>query len=155
MTGTEPSQPTMTQKDNHYRRLERMYASAPCNQELAPRLTVTEGSAELVMQVAAAMFHAGGAVHGSFYFKLLDDAAYFAANSVVDDVFVLTATLNTQLLRPITTGSMRATGRIVRGGSTLLFAESRIEDDEGRALATAQGVFARSKTALADVEGYR
>ena len=39
---------------------------------------------------AEAAGHAAGAVHGSYYFKVLDDACYFAANSLVSDVFVLT-----------------------------------------------------------------
>jgi acyl-coenzyme A thioesterase PaaI-like protein len=35
--------------------------------------------------------HSIHAVHGSVYFKALDDAAFFAVNSLVEDVFVLTA----------------------------------------------------------------
>ncbi len=46
------------------------------------------------------LHHAGGAVHGANYFKAMDDAAFFAANSLVDDVFVLTVSFNVYFLRP-------------------------------------------------------
>ena len=36
------------------------------------------------------MFHAAGAGHGTIYFKMLDDAAFYAANSMVEEQFVLT-----------------------------------------------------------------
>ena len=77
----------------HFERLERMYANAPINDYFAPDLTVEEGRAELRIQVRDDFHHAAGAMHGVVYFKALDDATYFAANSIVTDVFVLTANL--------------------------------------------------------------
>ena len=47
------------------------------------------------------------------YRKLLDDATFFAASSLVDDVFVLTASFNIYFLRPISAGTMTARGTIV------------------------------------------
>ena len=36
------------------------------------------------------MFHTAGAAHGTLFFKMLDDAAFYAANSLVTDRFLLT-----------------------------------------------------------------
>src|SRR5437660_10506789 len=80
--------------DEHFRKLERMYAAAPINQYFRPALTVSEGRAEVTMAVQSDFFHAARAVHGSVYFKAMDDAAFFAVNSLVSDVFVLTVTFN-------------------------------------------------------------
>jgi acyl-coenzyme A thioesterase PaaI-like protein len=91
---------------DHFRRLERMYASAPINAYFAPHLTVSEGRAEVSIPVRPEFFHAAHAVHGSVYFKALDDAAFFAVNSLVNDVFVLTVTYNVYLTRPVTSGVM-------------------------------------------------
>src|SRR5947208_2034742 len=87
--------------ESHYRRLEALYHAAPINGYYAPRLAVSEGAARLEIPVKPEFFHAAGAVHGSVYFKALDDAAYFAVNSLVEDVYVLTVSFNTQLLKPV------------------------------------------------------
>ena len=68
-----------------------MYAFAPTNKYYMPTIGGEEGHAEVVIAVRHDFLHAAGAVHGSVYFKALDDAAFFAVNSLVDDVFVLTS----------------------------------------------------------------
>jgi uncharacterized protein (TIGR00369 family) len=141
-------------KSEHHRRLERMYAKAPINEYYAPKLTVGDGTAEVVIEVKPEFYHAGAAVHGSVYFKALDDAAFFAANSVVDDAFVLTATFYVQLIRPVREGKMRAIGKLVQSGATTLFAESVLYDDNGREIARGQGSFVRSRVALTPEMGY-
>ena len=49
----------------HFRKLERMYAGAPVNAWFAPRLTVGEGTAQVVIPVRREFFHAAGALHGA------------------------------------------------------------------------------------------
>ena len=148
------STPATATRSEHHRRLERMYAKAPINEYYAPKITIGEGTAEIVIEVKPDFFHAGNAVHGSVYFKALDDAAFFAANSVVDDFFVLTATFYVQLLRPVSAGKMRAVGKLVQGGATLLFADAVLYDDSGREIARGQGSFARSRVQLSPEMGY-
>ena len=132
-----------------------MYASAPCHRQIASRLEILgEGRARATLDVIEEHFHAAMAVHGSFYFKLLDDAAFFAANSVVEDVFVVTASFNVQLMRPIQRGTMIAEGQVVRAGKTMIFADSILRDADGKELARGTGVFARSQVRLSDIEGY-
>ena len=84
----------MSNRDEHHRRLEHMYLSAPANEYFKPEIRIDEGRAEVRLTVRPDFFHAASAVHGSVYFKLLDDATFFAASSLVDDVFVLTASFN-------------------------------------------------------------
>jgi len=71
--------------DEHYRKLERMYASAPINDFFRPVMQVSEGRAVITMKVRRDFYHAANAVHGALYFKALDDAAFFAVNSLVPD----------------------------------------------------------------------
>jgi len=141
-------------EDQHFRALERMYESAPCNRELEPRLRVHRGEAEIRLTVRQTMLHAAHAVHGAFFFKMLDDAAFFAANSLVDDVFVLTASLNVNFFRPVTGGELISRGRVVRAGRRILFAEAVLSDGDGREVARGSGVFARSEAALDSRLGY-
>ena len=140
--------------DDHYRKLERAYHAAPINEYYRPRLTVCEGRAELVIPVRPEFFHAAGAVHGSVYFKALDDAAFFAANSLVEDVFVLTASFNLYFTRPISEGEIRATGRVIHRSLRLILAESEATDARGRAIARGSGSFMRSEIRLGPDVGY-
>ena len=100
------------------------------------------------------LYHAAGAVHGSAYFKLLDDASFFAASSLVEDVFVLTVSFNLYLVRPVTAGELRAEGRVVTRTGRLLFTEAILRDASGVELARGSGVFTLSKTALTPAIGY-
>ncbi len=141
--------------EEHYRKLENMYLSAPCNKYYAPQLRISEGRAELVIEARQDLHHAGGAVHGAAYFKAIDDAAFFAASSLVEDVFVLTANLNCYLTRPIVSGEMRAAGRVVSRTKSTFLAETVITDSEGNEIGRGMGSFVHSQTRLSDVPGYR
>ena len=132
----------------HFRRLEAIYRTAPCNEPYRPELRVSEGQAELTFAVRPSFFHAAGAVHGSVYFKALDDAAFFAANSLVCDVFVLTTSFQLYLMAPVSDGVLRATGRVVHRARNHFLAESELYDDQGTALARGSGTFVRSRFEL-------
>ncbi len=138
----------------HYRRLERMYHSAPINRFYQPTLHVSEAKAEVALTVRPDFFHAAGALHGSVYFKSLDDAAFFATNSVVHDVFVLTVTFNVVLLRPVTQGPITAVGRLVHRSRNLYVAEAELSDEQNRPLARGSGTFVRSAIHLGPELGY-
>ena len=110
-----------------------MYLSAPCNEVYKPRITIREGEAEVTIEAGPHLHHAGAAVHGSSYFKVMDDAAFFAVNSLVEDVFVLTVSFNIYLLRPVVDGTMSAAGKVVNASRNLWIAESTLVDVKGYA----------------------
>ena len=145
----------MANRDEHHRRLERMYLSAPANEYFRPEIRIDEGRAEVRLVVRPDFFHAASAVHGSVYFKLLDDATFFAASSLVDDVFVLTASFNIYFLRPISAGTMTANGTIVSRSSRLLIGEGVLVDGDGREIARGSGTFMPSKVPLDERLGYK
>jgi len=141
--------------EEHFRKLERMYIGAPTNEYYQPKLVIGEGQTELVIPIRKDFFHAAGAVHGSVYFKALDDAAFFAVSSLVEDVFVLTVSFTAYLLRPISSGEMRARGSVSHKSQRLFVAESEVFDARGRQIARGSGTFMRSQVALTPEIGYR
>jgi uncharacterized protein (TIGR00369 family) len=145
----------MSNRDEHYRRLERMYRSAPANEYFRPEIRIQEGTAEVSLTVRPDFFHAASAVHGSVYFKLLDDATFFAASSLVDDVFVLTASFNIYFLRPISSGVMTARGTIVSRSKRLFIGEGVLVDSESNEIARGSGTFMPSRVPLDERLGYR
>ncbi len=140
--------------DTHFRRLENMYHGAPINRYFAPKLVVGKGEATVTIVMREDFWHAGGAVHGSVYFKMADDAAYFAANSLVRDSFVLTSTFHLTLLRPIRTGTVTARGHVVQNAAHLILADSVILDERGREVGRGTGSFAKGTLRLTSDLGY-
>ncbi len=140
--------------DAHFRALERMYAAAPINAIYRPVLTVSEGQAVVEMEVRPEFHHAAGALHGSVYFKMLDDAAFFAANSLEPRYFVLTASFTVFFLRPVAEGRLRAVGRVVSQTRSQFIAEAVLYDAEGNEVGRGIGSFVRSKVPLTRARGY-
>lgn len=143
------------QKDDHYRALEEMYQCAPVNEYYKPMMTISEAEAEITIDIQPSMFHTAGATHGSVYFKMLDDAAFFAANSLEEEVFVLTTSFTTYITRPIASGKMIAKGKVVNKNRSQWIAEAVVYDEEGRELGRGNGIFVRSKIQLNDTRGYK
>jgi uncharacterized protein (TIGR00369 family) len=138
----------------HFSKLERMYLSAPINAFYSPEIWISEGEAEITIAVKPDFFHAAAAVHGSVYFKLLDDASFFAVNSLIAEYFALTASFTTYLLRPVSEGKMKATGRVVYAGARSFLAESVVVDGSGNEIARGSGNFVTSKIKLTADIGY-
>ena len=140
--------------NEHYTSLENMYLAAPVNQFYQPIIKVCEGVAEIAIELSEKYFHSGGGVHGSVYFKMLDDAAFFAANSLEPEVFVLTTSFTTYITRPVSDGTMKAVGKVVNKNRTQFIAEAVVYDSEDREIGRGKGVFVRSKLPLAEQKGY-
>lgn len=140
----------------HYRALERLYASAPVNALFASQLQITgEGTSRIVFDVTREVFHAAGAAHGTIYFKMLDDAAFYAANSLATDRFLLTTSFNLHFTKPVREGAVVAEGRWVSGRKRVFVAEARLVDAEGEEIGRGTGTFMRSRIALSSLPGYR
>ena len=140
----------------HYRALESLYAAAPINRFFDSRLEIPEGGVSRIhFTIDQRHFHAAGAAHGTSYFKMLDDAAFYAANSLVTDRFLLTTQFSLLFTRPLGEGPVTAEGRWVSGQRRVFVAEARLIDGEGEEVARGTGTFMRSRIALAGLPGYR
>lgn len=140
--------------EQHYRKLENMYLAAPINEFYQPSILISKGQAEIQKQVKPEFFHAAGSPHGSVYFKLLDDAAFFAVNSLEKEFFVLTVSYNIYLTHPVFKGLLIAKGEVVTRSQNHFVAESVLIVGD-REVARGSGSFLRSRIKLADIESYR
>ena len=141
--------------ETHYRALERLYASAPVNEKFASKLEITgEGLSRLVFEITEDVYHAAGAAHGTIYFKMLDDAAFYAANTLATDRFLLTTSFNLHFTKPVKAGKVVAEGRWVSGKRRVFVAESRLIDEGGDEIGRGTGTFMRSRIPLSSLDGY-
>ncbi len=139
----------------HYRALESLYASAPINALFPSRLAIPgRGTARIEFEVDERVYHAAGAAHGTIYFKMLDDAAFYAANSLVTDRFLLTTGFNLHFTKPVRSGKVVAHGRWISGKRRVFVAEASLVDEEGEEIGRGTGTFMRSRIALSGLPGY-
>jgi uncharacterized protein (TIGR00369 family) len=141
-------------KDPHFVALENMYLAAPISALYHPTIEISDSEATIEVEVVEKFFHSAGGLHGSVYFKLLDDAAFFAANSLERDVFVLTTSFTTYLTRPVSSGTIRSVGRVVNRNKSQFIGESVLHDSEGNEIGRGSGVFVRSRVPLKETRGY-
>jgi uncharacterized protein (TIGR00369 family) len=138
----------MLTREEHWRRLERLYLGAPTNEYYRPAIHIGEGVAEIRIDIRREFHHAANAVHGSVYFKMLDDAGFFAANSVVEDVLVLTSDFSLHLFRPVSVGTLTAKGKLVNAAKRMFVADAELFDSKGQLIAHGVGSYVRSRIDL-------
>jgi uncharacterized protein (TIGR00369 family) len=148
-------QPEASGAQLHWRALERLYLAAPINSLFASKLEITEaGAARIRFVIEPGCYHAAGAAHGTIYFKMLDDAAFYAANTLVTDRFLLTTSFNLHFSKPVRAGEVVAEGHWVSGRKRVLVAESRLVDADGDEIGRGTGTFMRSRIPLSSLPGY-
>ncbi|MEM8900681.1 MAG: PaaI family thioesterase [Bacteroidota bacterium] len=140
----------------HFQKLTRMYLQANVNTKIfdTTECEIKLEEATIKLTITDKYFHALGAIHGSVYFKLLDDAAFFAVNSIVKDVFVLTTSFNIHLIRPANQGKITAKGKVKSKSRNLFVGESTLFDEKGREIAFGTGNFVKSNVKLTEEIGY-
>ncbi|HWT11754.1 MAG TPA: PaaI family thioesterase [Allosphingosinicella sp.] len=140
----------------HFRALEALYRSAPVNRGFRSEIELAEpGLARIRFEVAPEAFHAAGAAHGTLYFKMMDDAAFYACNSLVSDRFLLTTAFNLVFTRPLRQGPAVAEGRWISGRRRVFVGEARLLTADGEEAARGTGTFMRSRIALSSLAGYQ
>jgi len=140
----------------HFEALVAMYDRAPINKWFQPRLRIPEaGSAEIDLPVREDFHHAAHAIHGAVYFKALDDATFFAVQSLVTDLFMVTSSFQLYFLRPVSDGQLSARGQVVSRSKRLYIAEGVLLDSRGKEVARGNGTFMPSSIQLGPELGYR
>lgn len=144
----------MVTDSQHFHFLENMYLQAPIVKSLYPgsAIHISKGSAVIECPAEPHYFHAANSLHGSVYFRMLDDAAFFAASSVETTYFLLTAEFNIKFLRPVSGGLLRAEGRLSEPSTQgAINAEACLYTSEGKIAARGSGRFARSRNLLSSL----
>jgi len=134
-----------------------MYLSANINTQIYTDTSfeIALEKATISLTISKKYFHALNAIHGSVYFKLLDDVAFFAVNSIVKDVFVLTTSFNINIIRTVNSGKITAVGTVKFKSKNLFVAESTLYNEAGKVIAFGTGNFAKSDVRLSEEIGYK
>jgi len=142
--------------EKHFQNLEKMYLNANINTMIFDTTTCkfSDGYAEIGLNISEKYFHGLGAIHGSVYFKLLDDAAFFAANSK-SEYFILTTSFNLNFLKPVKMGKIKAIGKFKYNSGNSFIAESKLFNENGNKVAFGTGKFLNSKILLNQIDDFK
>src|SRR3546814_12948862 len=86
---------------------------------------------------------------------MMDDAAFYACDSLLTDRFLLTTAFNLNFTRPLKGGEVIAEGRWVSGRRRVFVGDARLIDAAGEEAARGTGTFMRSHIYLTSLDGYR
>lgn len=136
----------------HFRKLEKVYKAGAINRPLKQKIEVQQDRCIISHEVDPAYFHAGDALHGAMYFKLLDDSSYFACASREKEFFIVTINYKVELLRPVTQEKLRAEGTCTGEEQGKYFGKSVLYNEAGKVVARGSGEFVRSAKKLSDLE---
>ena len=99
---------------------------------------IADGQVSIQLQVRDEVLQNQGVVHGGAIASLIDTASAFAVLSQIEvSERVTTTDLTIHYLRPVTSGSMTATARVVRGGRRLFVLSVEVTNDQNVLVATA------------------
>lgn len=143
-----------TDLNAHHQLLEKAFKAAPISglfnkHEISFSL---EGDTTIPFTVEKKHCHTAMSLHGSGYFKMLDDAAWFSAQAQVQDKFIYTVSFNTYLQKAVPPGTaLVAKGHTTFVSKNMLIAESKLYADDV-VVATGSGTFMKSPVALSDLK---
>lgn len=107
---------------------------------------IGNGTASIQLAVRDELLQNQGVVHGGAVASLIDTASAFAVLTQIElDERVTTTDLTIHYLRPISSGRMTATARIVRGGRRLFVLSVDVTNDSDVLVATAVTTYIKLK----------
>ena len=120
-------------------RAQTAFAAVPYAKFLGLKLgDVAASQVSVHLDVRDELLQNQGVVHGGAIASLIDTASAFALLSQIDlSERVTTTDLTIHYLRPITSGRMTATARVIRGGRRLFVLSVDVKNDHDALVATA------------------
>ncbi len=139
----------------HQKRLQRVYASAPIMRFYnTSYLRFLEEGTTTTLTVESKYFHGQRALHNSVYFRMLEDAAYFACAAQEPDFHLSTSSFTTNFEEPVSTGKIKAIGTVLKSTKDGYTATAELKDENDVVLATGKGTYKRTEMKWAKVFGY-
>ncbi|WP_040225746.1 PaaI family thioesterase [Bhargavaea cecembensis] len=105
---------------------------------------LSDDRVRVTLPVQDLFINSAGVIHGGVISSLADVAMSNLLPADEEGVQqMVTVDLNVSFLRPATGSRLIAEAEVVKEGRTLIHAACRIEDDRGRTVSTARGIFCR------------
>ena len=134
--------------NNHLKNLIKMYSIAPINKFYKPKMSLSLGSSTIEMKIKRKFFHTGQSVHGSVYFKMLDDAAYFASQTHEKEFFLYTVNFEVNFIKTVSKEVIISKGKLLKKSSNKLISKAILYGCNGEEIGYGKGIFVKSNILL-------
>ncbi len=134
-------------ESTHLERLTRGFYAAPSWQGTQSEIAfdVEAHTATILQPVLPEMMNACFRMHGMHYFRLMDESGFFAAQAEIEDFVLVTTSFNLYFTRPVSSGTVRAVGKLAYHNKQQYITESVLYDEQSREIGRGGGVFMKSK----------
>ncbi|ASV69715.1 hypothetical protein CKF48_21840 [Cytobacillus kochii] len=103
---------------------------------------IDDGKAILILPVSKKLLQPNQVVHGGVISVLIDSVIGTAVRTILTDHHnAMTAEMNINYFRPVSKGVIKAEGKIIHKGGTLVVGVADIFDEEGKLLATGRATY--------------
>src|SRR6266576_2537419 len=123
------------------RRAKQLLAAEPAGwmKTLGARITEAEpGRVVVELEAGPQHRHGGGVVQGGVITQIADAAMGMSLGTLQEDgLWNTTIELKINFIRPVSSGRIRAVGRVIEIKQTLMFSEADVLDEQGRLVAKA------------------
>ncbi|MFA8438566.1 PaaI family thioesterase [Pueribacillus sp. YX66] len=104
---------------------------------------INEGTAVIALPFNEKLLQSANMIHGGVLSVLIDSVIGTAIRSVLnDDTFAVTAEMNVNYFRPAMKGTIRAKGKVINKGRSLVVGSADIFSEDGKLLATGRATYA-------------
>ena len=124
------------------------YLDHPMHKDLRLNLTYKKGVAKLVLDVMPQNLNLVGILHGSFFFKLMDDACFFSIMTINNVLFVATSNFSVTYFRPVLKGKITATASVIESSDFKYFCQCIIVNEFDDKIASGSGTFIKPKKTI-------
>ena len=121
------------------------YKDHPMHKDLEIDVDYTQGKAQVGLTVHKSILNLVGILHGAIYFKLIDDACFFAGLSLNKSNFIATSSMSIHYLKPVSKGRIIADAAVVDQVGKKYVCEAAIQDLNGVKYAFGSGMFIEPK----------
>jgi len=139
----------------HYDGLEKMHLKSPINDLIKSKINISQGKAQVNFKNSIAMRDALGNIHNAYIFMGLEEAAFFAANSLIEDVLVSNKSFELIFSKPTKSVELIAKGKFEEKSMGNYIISAELYDQDEKLIAKAKGIFRRSKNLLEDIKNYQ
>ena len=139
----------------HYDSLEKMHLNSPINELIKSKINISQGKSEISFKNSTSMRSALDNIHNAYIFMALEAAAFFAANSLIEDVLVSTKSFEIIFSKPTNSEELIAKGTFEEKSMGNYIISAELFDLDEKLIAKAKGVFRRSKNLLEDIKNYQ
>ena len=138
----------------HFQKLENLFLESPLNKTLESEIKIDEGFAEIKFTRKDFMHNETYHIHPAYNFMALESAAFFAANSLIEDVSIFSKSFEVIYLKNSRSINYVAKARFLEKSMGNYIISSELYDDNTNLISKAKAVYRRSKLSLNNIKNY-